>query len=98
MGMRAAFERILGKCLVVPPDFEVMGAMGAALSARDTLSSTGHSKFKGFEIGDLAYKMNSFQCEGCSNECEVVEVKAPMEFDQERVVRWGGRCGKWESV
>ena len=96
VGMRAAFERVLGKRLSVPEDFEVMGAIGAGLLAREVVASTGQTQFRGLEVGDIPYRLNSFECEGCSNGCEVMEVKMPVA-GQERLVRWGDRCGKWET-
>ncbi|NVM22241.1 MAG: 2-hydroxyglutaryl-CoA dehydratase [Desulfobacterales bacterium] len=96
-GMRAAFERVVGRSLNVPPHFEVMGAIGAALLAKEVVASTGRSRFRGWEVGEIPYQLNSFDCEGCSNGCEVMEVKMPVAPGQERLVRWGDRCGKWET-
>jgi len=42
--------------------------------------------------------LNSFECEGCSNGCEIMEVKMLVAPGQERLVRWGDRCGKWETA
>jgi len=49
------------------------------------------------EVGEIPYQLNSFECEGCPNGCEVMEVKMPVGPGQERLVRWGDRCGKWET-
>jgi predicted CoA-substrate-specific enzyme activase len=97
VGMQTAFERVLDNGLTVPPDYEVMGAIGAALLAREVVASTGQTRFRGFEVGEMPYKLSGFECEGCSNGCEVMEVKMPMAPGQERLVRWGDRCGKWET-
>jgi predicted CoA-substrate-specific enzyme activase len=97
VGMQTAFERVLDNGLTVPPDYEVMGAIGAALLAKEVVASTGQTRFRGFEVGEIPYKLNGFECEGCSNGCEVMEVKMPMAPGQERLVRWGDRCGKWET-
>ncbi|NVM24665.1 MAG: 2-hydroxyglutaryl-CoA dehydratase [Desulfobacterales bacterium] len=98
VGMRAAFERVLGKRLIVPPHFEVMGAIGSALLAKEAVASSGRSRFRGVEVGEIDYQFNSFECEGCSNGCEVMEVKMLVAPGQERLVRWGDRCGKWETA
>jgi predicted NodU family carbamoyl transferase len=98
VGMRAAFERVLGKPLIVPPHFEVMGAIGSALLAKEAVASSGQTRFRGFEVGEIDYQFNSFECEGCSNGCEVMEVKMLVAPGQERLVRWGDRCGKWETA
>ena len=97
VGMQTAFERVLDNGLTVPPDYEVMGAIGAALLAREVVASTEQTRFRGFEVGEMPYKLSGFECEGCSNGCEVMEVKMPMAPGQERLVRWGDRCGKWET-
>jgi hypothetical protein len=46
----------------------------------------------------MDYRLNSFDCEGCSNCCEVMELALPSHHGPERLVRWGDRCGKWEST
>lgn len=97
VGIRTAFERVLGNQLIVPPDFEVMGAIGAALLAQEAVDKVRQTRFRGFEVGEMPYELNGFECEGCSNGCEVMEVKIPMVQDQDRLVRWGDRCGKWET-
>jgi activator of 2-hydroxyglutaryl-CoA dehydratase len=97
LGMRAAFERILGKNLIVPPHFEVMGALGSALLAKEVTATTGQTRFRGFHLGEMPYKLSSFDCEGCSNGCEIMEVKILTKPNHERLVRWGDRCGKWET-
>jgi predicted CoA-substrate-specific enzyme activase len=96
-GMRAAFERILGKKLIVPPHFEVMGAMGSALLARKVTAISGQTRFRGFHLGEMPYKLSSFDCEGCPNGCEIMEVKIHTEQNHQLLVRWGDRCGKWET-
>jgi predicted CoA-substrate-specific enzyme activase len=98
VGMKAAFERILSKSLTIPEHFDVMGGLGAALLAREAVAEIGASRFRGFEASDLPYRLNSFDCEGCSNCCEVMEVKIPCDLGDDRVVRWGDRCGKWETA
>jgi len=97
MGHSVEDMRVLGKRLSIPPDFEVMGAIGAALLAKEVVASTGQTRFRGLEVGEIPYQLNSFECEGCSNCCEVMEVKIPVASGQERLVRWGDRCGKWET-
>jgi hypothetical protein len=98
VGMRAAFERMLGLRLTVPGYFELMGGLGAAILARKALGAGGSTRFRGFEVGELDYRLNSFDCEGCSNCCVVMEVALLSHHGRERLVRWGDRCGKWEST
>jgi activator of 2-hydroxyglutaryl-CoA dehydratase len=97
VGMREAFERILGMRLIVPPHFEVMGAIGAALLAKEAVAAAGQTRFRGFEVGQMPYALSSFECEGCPNGCEVIEVRMHLGPEREKIVRWGDRCGKWET-
>lgn len=93
-GIRAAFEKALGLAVTVPKHYDLMGAIGAAQLAREELSIKGKTSFKGFKITGLPYRTGSFECNGCSNVCEVVEI-----YEGDKVIgRWGYRCEKWELV
>lgn len=92
-GMVRAFEETLEMPVLVPAHYEVMGAIGAAMLAHETLSHyRGNTRFKGFAASEVDYTTRSFECQGCSNLCEVVEIRVGREV----LGRWGGRCGKWE--
>jgi predicted CoA-substrate-specific enzyme activase len=90
VGMKRAFEEVLSERIVVPPYYNVMGAIGVALLAKESVPAK--SGFKGFEVAEYNFKTSSFNCDGCSNTCEVVRIT----LDGETLARWGGRCGKWE--
>ena len=90
VGMKRAFEEALGIEVVVPEHFAVMGAIGAALLARDLNPPT--TNFKGFKVTEIDYRTSSFNCKGCSNNCEIVKIMVGGDV----LARWGGRCGKWE--
>ena len=89
LGMRKAFEQALGQKIIVPPHNTVIGAFGAALLVKEKAPEK--TKFFGFEISDKDIRCASFQCQGCPNQCEVIEAK----IDGKIVSRWGDRCGKW---
>lgn len=91
-GLVAAFNKYLGLEVIVPKEHGVMGAIGAALLAKEAVRKTGRTNFKGFNIKDISFKTDSFECNGCSNACEVVQFYE----NDELVARWGDRCGKWE--
>ncbi len=93
LGMKRAFEKALGLPVQVPPYFDVMGAVGAALLSREAVAR-GPSRFKGFEVVDTEFKAGSFECTGCSNLCEVVEIAENGDI----IARWGDRCGKWSNA
>lgn len=94
-GMIRAFEDALDTPMYVPPHHEVMGAIGAAMLAREAMQPNGHTtQFKGFTASELNCRTNSFECRFCSNRCEIVQVL----INKKVVARWGGRCDRWDIV
>ena len=92
-GMKLAFEKSLEAEVLIPPYFNVMGALGAALLAREATSRK-KTDFYGFEVADKDFKVGGFACDGCPNICEIIEIT-----ESERIIaRWGDRCGRWSNV
>ncbi|MBU1026260.1 MAG: CoA activase, partial [Candidatus Margulisbacteria bacterium] len=87
-----AFEEITDKKIIVPSHHEVTGAIGIALIAIKE-KSWDKSKFKGFNISELNYQIESFECKSCSNICEINKVVV----ENESPIYYGGRCEKWEK-
>jgi len=95
VGMRKAFNEALNDEIIVPSYATVMGAFGVALLAKDYNPTTPYKpKFRGFEISDKDIKCTSFQCQGCPNQCEVIEAR----IEGKIIARWGDRCGKWSNL
>lgn len=96
VGMRAAFEHLLGQRLTIPEHFMVMGAWGAAILAERRVQRTGHaSTFRGIgAVASFTCHPRSFTCSDCANTCEISE----LYIDGELVSRWGSRCNKWEDL
>lgn len=90
-GVVAAFERVLGKKITVPPHHDVTGAIGVAILAMNTSDDSG-SNFRGFDLSKRKYMVSSFECRGCENVCEVMKVK----FDDEKPLFYGTRCERFE--
>jgi predicted CoA-substrate-specific enzyme activase len=94
LGIRRSFEEALHHSVIVPENYEVMGAIGVALLARDEMfyrkKNTG---FKGRRIMNEPIVTTSFNCEGCANQCEVVELKQA----NLPVACLGDRCSKWSQ-
>ncbi|KEI02709.1 2-hydroxyglutaryl-CoA dehydratase [Clostridium botulinum] len=91
-GIKKAFEDELGYKVYVPKNYDVMGAIGVAIMVSE-LESFNKTKFKGFEIGNSTIISTSFECSGCPNRCEVVNIK-----DNLKVVGcFGDKCGKWSE-
>ncbi len=102
----AAFEKYVGRQVIVPPDHEVTGAIGMALIARRFINGLRSddeparkaaerppSRFKGFDLSKRPYEMSSFECKGCSNVCEINRVKVEGE---KGFLFYGGRCEKYD--
>lgn len=92
-GMKAAFEDALKMEVIVPEHYNMMGSIGAALIAKSKVEKTGHTSFRGFDLANSEFLSVSFECEGCSNNCEVVKIK-----ENDSVIGcFGDRCGKWSN-
>lgn len=95
VGIRAAFEKEIGHKIIIPQFYNVMGAIGVAILARECVEESGEpSDFKGFDVADIEYIPSSFECNGCSNVCEVTKV----EMDGKVIAALGDRCGKWTNM
>ncbi len=92
-GMKVAFENALGFEVFVPEYYNMMGAIGAALIARNAVKKTNRTNFRGFKLADNTYASKSFECKGCPNCCEVVNI---FENDT-KIGCFGDRCGKWNT-
>jgi len=90
-GMVRAFEEILERPVFVPDEHKIMGALGAALLAKE--KTAGPTKFKGFEVGNVQISLKSLDCDGCSNGCSITAVQANGNTSG----YFGDRCGKYSS-
>lgn len=95
-GIRKAFEEELGQPVIVPEYHGVMGALGAAYLAQEKVEVQGEirTKFRGLQLAETQFQAKSFECSGCANHCEVVEIIQ----DGINLARWGDRCGKWSHM
>ncbi len=94
-GIKMAFEKALGMEITVPPHHDVMGAIGAAMLAKEELIDTHKTtRFKGFSITGLTYRTSSFDCNGCPNSCEIAQI-----YEEDSIIgRWGARCPRWDII
>lgn len=93
-GIKAAFEREINDRVIVPEYYNVMGAIGVAILARDFIKENGKTTtFRGLDAVDFEFQPSTFECSGCSNHCEVIKV----EVDKRTIAMWGDRCGKWTN-
>ncbi len=92
-GVVAAFRKVTGLDITVPPNHEVTGAIGAAVLVRRAQQQQGRteSRFAGFALADLECSVRSFACDACSNHCEVNEVTIPGRSP----LYHGSRCDRY---
>jgi predicted nucleotide-binding protein (sugar kinase/HSP70/actin superfamily) len=104
----SAFVALTGRDIVVPPDHDVTGAIGAALLAREamtprasasgadglTASDVRRTKFRGFDLTARQYESSVFECRACPNICEVHRVA----IDGDAPFFYGARCDKFEEA
>ncbi|HID10283.1 MAG TPA: hypothetical protein EYP17_03155, partial [Candidatus Latescibacteria bacterium] len=84
----AAFSKVLRKRIVVPPYNGVIGAIGMALLAKEKVERTGRkTRFRGYRLDQVDYRVREFTCRGCSNRCEIKE----FVIEGERTY-WGDKC------
>ncbi len=91
-GVKAAFESVTGKKIIVPPHHDVLGAIGVALVALNENAGK-ESSFKGFDQRGKEYEITSFNCSDCPNMCQVRRV----EIKGEGSLYYGSRCGKYDE-
>ncbi|MHA2357536.1 MAG: acyl-CoA dehydratase activase [Candidatus Heimdallarchaeaceae archaeon] len=92
-GMLEAFQKYLEYEILIPEHYDVMGAIGAAILAKEDMNKRQReSAFYSWEIPEMKFETTGFECEGCPNICEIVEIRK----NDELIARWGSRCGKWD--
>lgn len=90
-GIVRAFEEELKTSITIPEHFDVMGAYGSAILAKELKEKDSISNFRGFSTIEDDFKPTSFICNDCGNGCEVVKLY------RNGIVAgtWGDRCGKY---
>ena len=92
-GIKKAFEEEIGAEIKVPEHNTVMGAVGAAIIAREAAGKN-KSRFKGFDAGLGKVHAEEFTCSGCGNSCQVVRL---MDGDIQ-LGCFQDRCGRYQSI
>ncbi len=83
-GVVAAFERELGTKVIVDENGHLMGAIGAAILARNAEARRDFD----FEVENTSFRVREASCGKCSNNCEIICVyRADTLIDA-----WGNRC------
>jgi predicted CoA-substrate-specific enzyme activase len=92
-GVVAAFEKVSGKPITVPSHHDVTGAIGVAILAMKERTWE-KSSFKGFDLSKRSYEIDTFECKGCENLCEIRRVTC----EGESPLFYGSRCEKYDVV
>ncbi|MDD2212748.1 MAG: acyl-CoA dehydratase activase [Clostridia bacterium] len=93
VGIKAAFEKTLHTEVNIPKYYDVMGSVGCCYLAREATRDK-PTKFKGWQAAEFKFRPTSFECQGCPNMCEVIQI-----YENEVIIaRWGDRCGKWSNA
>ncbi|MEM2922713.1 MAG: acyl-CoA dehydratase activase, partial [Candidatus Bathyarchaeia archaeon] len=89
----AAFEKVLQRPITVPPHHDVTGAIGVAILAMKE-KNWEKSRFKGFDLSERKYEIETFECKGCENLCEIRKVTV----ENEAPLYYGSRCDKYDVI
>lgn len=88
-GLVEAFQNILGKEIHTSTYSHIMGAVGMAELCRQTVK--GKSRFKGFWLKDVDFRLKESTCKLCDNQCRITSI--PGDNDKP-LASWGYQCGR----
>lgn len=84
VGVVKAFETILGEEIIVDEIGHLMGALGAAILARNT----GKERIFDFQVTDHSFETKGVECNRCPNHCEIICIR-----DNKKLIdAYGNRC------
>ena len=93
IGVVEAFKRNLNKEIYVDKDSHLMGALGVAILSKNVNKNGGKIDFN-FDIQDIQFKTIGVECNGCANNCEIVNIYR----DGVLIDKLGGRCDKGQTI
>ena len=86
-GVLKYFRDILGMNVTVDPTSHLMGALGIAILSH----KNSDGRVYDLNIKDIEFKTVGNECNGCSNNCEILRIFK----DKKLVDTWGSMCGKF---
>ena len=86
IGVIKAFENITGEKIIVDKNSHLMGALGAAILAKNSKDEREFS----FNIEEIKFETKGINCHGCANNCEIICVSKNSKI----IDSWGNRCEK----
>ena len=79
------FKEVLNEDVIVDPNSHLMGAIGIAI-----LSKNNNNKEYDLNIKNIKYETKGFECNKCSNNCEILKIYK----DNKLIDAWGSKCGR----
>ncbi len=84
IGVTKFFKEAVGKEIHVDKNSHLMGALGAAILAKKSGLENNFS----FSVSEQDFITKGIECDGCSNNCEIIKVYRNGEV----IDKWGNRC------
>ena len=88
-GVVKYFKEVLKEDIIVDENSHLMGAIGIAI-----LSSKKNNKTYNLEVNDIKFVTKAHECQGCSNNCEILKIYK----NDELIDAWGNRCNKTVKI
>ena len=88
-GVVKFFKEVLKEDIIVDENSHLMGAIGIAI-----LSSKKNNKTYNLEVNDIKFVTKAHECQGCSNNCEILKIYK----NDELIDAWGNRCNKTVKI
>ncbi len=92
-GVINAFEKALNTNISVDSNSHLMGCLGVAIISKNMNKNSNKLNFD-FNIEDIEFKTIGSECNGCSNNCEIVSILK----DGKIIDKMGGRCQKGTMI
>jgi len=90
IGVVKYFNEILNENVIVDKNSHLMGAIGVAILS----SKENNDKEFSLNINDIKFETKGFECQGCSNNCEIVKILK----DNNLIDTFGNRCDKGTKI
>ena len=85
-GVLKYFKEVLNQDVIVDENSHLMGAIGIAILS----SKQKTDKVYNLEINDIKFVTRGSECNGCSNNCEILRIYK----NNELIDAWGNKCNK----
>lgn len=89
-GVVKYFKEILNEEIIVDENSHLMGAIGIAILAMKNKTD----KVYNLDINNISFNTKPFECQGCSNNCEILKIYK----NDELIDAWGNRCNKTVKI